>query len=163
MAAIPKVIPVVPDVIDVAPDVKSKPARVNPQLLPTPSALYDAKIFQTPAGDDVLIRLGYVTDSSFFLAIQSRAQEFETLYITGKNGGLPAPLRPYGGRVVEMSSAFCSIVAGLEKMHKLGDPDNAYDFDDWCAWSINAPDVFNGASLLANALQESAYAVSKNV
>jgi hypothetical protein len=98
-------------------------ARSNPCQLKRPGAVEEYREFTDPfqPGEVFGVALRAVPDSSLDYQMSEKAQRYITDYVTGRNGGPPAPLPPVDGKRVVMTEQLCLLIAGLEVMEFIPD------------------------------------------
>ena len=146
----------------------------NPKLLPALDSVRETQTFTDAQRPGLAWTFTFEVhcEYGFETAYLHVADEFAETYVTGKDGGPPAMTIPIGGRQPYIDESLCKCIAYL--MHtNATEPDieevvgdgkqmRRWGFDEWFAFSVNAPRAFSDALLFAQELLGKAREIVKN-
>lgn len=119
-------------------------AKLDPSSLKRPDVVRETKTFTDPMQPGKSFDLTFEACADFGLetSVAAKAREFTRDYVTGRNGGPPAPLMPVGKRDVLIDADICARIATFMVMEKPPEGDEPWDFNQWRVLSATMPSAF---------------------
>jgi|GEM_PF-4967258 len=124
--------------------------RINPFAFTSPTPLTKTLTLTDRAQPGAVLELTFCASPTWDMDVKvaSRAQEFKELYVTGRNGGPPAPIAGFDGTP---DTFLCQVIAALMQFQEGEEP---YSFDEWAKLSETMPGAFLGAVNAADAFMQ---------